>query len=131
MQSIGALKRVDDNIAKVVGGVAVAGLSAVTFVAYKHPLAFKKLANVLWLSIFSVMIAIGIWDLSNLAAKISVASSDHVQAHLEVEHDVEAYSIGIWWFLALCIANGYVWVLWSLPFWLLDDKTPQDQDDNK
>jgi hypothetical protein len=37
----------DDTIGKAIGGIALAGLSAVTFVAYKHPKAYLKLSNVL------------------------------------------------------------------------------------
>jgi hypothetical protein len=36
--SIRAEKRVDDTITKIAGGVVVAAIGAVTFVAYKHPL---------------------------------------------------------------------------------------------
>jgi hypothetical protein len=56
----------DDNIGKAIGGIAVAAISAVTFVAYRHPKAYVKLQLSLILAMLVVACGVMIWDLRNL-----------------------------------------------------------------
>jgi hypothetical protein len=58
-------------VEQLVAGIGVAAISGITFLAYKHPDAYKKVFIGLFVIFASVMVGLVIWDLSNLYAHLA------------------------------------------------------------
>ena len=110
--------------------LAVPAIGAVTYVAYKHPAPFKTLAFVLQALCWGAVIGILVWNVSNSTAKwaaIGALSSLSFPDQEKMRHAAEEYAVPFWWYAGFLIANLYVWILLTLPVWLLDQK-PIDDD---
>jgi|ERR1700733_10698740 hypothetical protein len=120
----------DETTRNLLVALAVPAIGAVTFVAYKHPAAFKKLALVLQTLCWGAMLGILLWNSSNSMAKnaalhavnYSMSPDEH-----KIEDSIDAESVSFWWYWVFMVANVYVGILLSLPSWLLDQK-PIDDD---
>jgi hypothetical protein len=120
----------DDTTRNLLITLAVPAIGAVTFVAYKHPAAFKALALVLQALCWGAMTGILVWNVSNSFAKSAALSAVHYSLSPDehkIEDSIDAYSVSFWWYAIFVLTNVYVLILGSLPSWLLDQK-PIDDD---
>ena len=114
----------DNTVATIIGTIAVAAFSGLTFLAYKHPKAYWKL------SIFLNAIIILGWvggfscSLSNQWASIA---AERVTYDLcsgktyEIRKAIEAYAVPTWFFWTLIAGSLYVLFLLTFPLWLSDE----------
>ncbi len=115
---------------KLVAGVALAAISAVTIVAYKHPKAYIKLWVALTISLSAGIVGIGVWDISNIAASNTLLNIDLPSNKLtEAMTTIKSAMPPAWWVWILIAINGYLVVLATLPQWLLDPEKPKNQND--
>ncbi len=122
----------DDAVGRLVGGIALAALSAVTFVAYKHPKAYVKLYLILITIVGVGMVGISVWGISNVAALNSLLGitlpNDKSE---EIRAAIEGASPPFWWIGVGLMIIGYLWLLTTLPNWLLDPEPPKDQNNQE
>jgi hypothetical protein len=86
----------DNAVATIIGAIAVAALSGLTFVAYKHPQAYKKLALFLNGIIILGWTAGLSWSFSNQWARIAVnqaADNLCLGKVYEIRKAIDAYAI--------------------------------------
>jgi hypothetical protein len=118
----------DSNVGTLFGGFAVAAVSAVTFVAYKHPRAYAKLY--LWLcgANFAGVMGMVIWNFSNLATSNTILRSglspDKIAA---TESIINITEIPAWWIFLGGFVAFYLLFLTSLPYWLIEQEDPNKE----
>jgi hypothetical protein len=112
---------VDSAIVTAVGSLALAALSAVTFVAYKHPNAYVVLYGKLSLIVGILFFGAFAWDMSNIAATQAIQNSKlPFDKMLDARTVVEGAAISPWWILVFFAVNGWLYFLSTFPKWLLD-----------
>ena len=108
---------------------AISLLSALAFLAYKHPRAFKKLH--LPSTVFKIFIILLIAGYAYISASIStyfiLAKYIPVEKVKEAIGEIPVIKLGVTGFfveimLPLLIFWGYLWILSELPNFLKDDK---------
>jgi TRAP-type C4-dicarboxylate transport system permease small subunit len=124
---------VDDTVIKIGGGLVVAALSGVTFVAYKHPRAYAKVFLILIAVCTTIFLGEIVWGMSNVAARtaafeaMKLSGSDELANADKIYAAVAAHSTPDW-VLGVTIAIwAYLVFLSSFPYWLLDQETPQNK----
>ena len=102
--------------------------SAFAFVAYRQPREFRTMAIVLQILTVAVMIGGGIWGISNITAKTAAINSGAISydKYRELTAAIDAYSLPWWWFPVLWIPLIYIWILLSLPYWLLTESRKRE-----
>ena len=111
---------------KLIQGIALATLSALTFVAYKHPEGYQRLAKPIRWVVPAVFIAAVIWDVSsmrtmgNLYQFIDGAKLNDAKAAAENTQFLNRYIFG-----AYLAAVLYLEFLAFLPQFLGEEKPPK------
>jgi hypothetical protein len=118
----------DHAVATIIGAIAVAALSGLTFLAYKHQKAYQKLSLFLG-SIIILGLGAGLsWNISNqwagTAAEQAAYNLCPGKAY-EIRKAVDAYTVPSWLFLAFVAWTLYGLFLSSFPLWLLDEQPPE------
>lgn len=106
---------------KLVIGVILAGLSAITFLAYKHPKAYANYFYP-WKEFLFSLVVIGIWNFSNI--KSYEILSPYFVPEKASEADETAKSIRLGWGFIMLFGGSfaYLTLLRLLPFALKEDK---------
>jgi hypothetical protein len=118
----------DNTAATFTGGIVVAALGGLTFIAYNHPEAYKKLSLFLNSIIILVFVAGWSWSLSNQWAGIAAyreASKSCGGKAYEIEKAVDAHAVPNWLFWSFMVGSLYVFFLSAFPLWLLDKQPPE------
>jgi hypothetical protein len=124
---------VQDIVTTTGAGIAVAAISGITIIAYKHPQAFRKL---FWFLISLLVLSYVImfsWTLSNnYAADAAFDAASHIKSisfsEMENIRDaVHAWNIPVWCLHVINALFLYLGFLRSFPAWLLDKKPPDDE----
>jgi hypothetical protein len=118
----------DIAVAPIIGAIAAAALSGLTFLAYKHPKAYSKLSLFL-----NSIIILGVgsslsWNLSNEMAGTAAEQAAYNLCQgtaYEIKKAVDAYMVNKWFFLAFAALAIYTLFLLSFPLWLLDEQPPE------
>jgi len=111
-----------------IGGVGLAILSAITFVAYRHPKEFYKLfigiIIIIWVylvSVVSYMIGLNI-----VKQAVGLSNLIELDAVLKVYSIIDSVAIPIWIAIGLpLVSMAYLSFLASLPFWLTKSQPPE------
>ncbi len=121
----------DDPVSKIFGGLAVAGVGALTSIAYKHPNAYKKLFPVLMFIFVYIETAVNAWQFSNFTAHSAALTSNSIAPGKsdEMSNAISAYSIPSSWQFGLITFFIYALILRTLPWWLLDENLTKKEDD--
>lgn len=103
----------------VVGGAA---LPALTFIAYRHPSAYKKIFPITQVAMFIVMASLlgysfGLTRAMNVVSK--VLDPDH---QLKASNAISDAELQPWWIIIYIGIAAYSIILLSFPLWLLDEK---------
>jgi hypothetical protein len=125
-------KAVEDNVATIVGGIIVAALSGVTFIAYKHPRAYTRLMVSLYCVIILLFAGGFGWMMGCSAASRAAysAASSLTKLNLVEARDIkeagEAAGVPNWYPITLLAVSVYLSFLWTFPMWLLDKEPPRE-----
>jgi hypothetical protein len=118
----------DNTAATFTGGIVVAALGRLTFIAYYHPEAYKKLSLFLNSIIILVFVAGFSWSLSNQWARTAAygeASKSCAGKTYEIGKAVDAYAVPNWLSWSFLGGSLYVFFLSTFPLWLLDKQPPE------
>jgi hypothetical protein len=122
-----------NDTTQIVVPLAVSAIGALTYIAYKHPEPYKKLAIVLQIAYWAVLVGMLIWNAGIIVAKL--AAVDAIDAlskdRDKIRNSVDAWSISLFWYFLLAALNIYVVILQTLPLWLLDQKPINDEEKQK
>jgi hypothetical protein len=107
----------------VIGSIAVAALTGLTFVAYKHPDAYRKLCVALTITTMIVNIVFLSWNMSNKAAFNAFFAQNKLdQEHAFIAREIVLSAVAPDWIVLLTIAaTFYLAFLYSFRYWLLSD----------
>jgi hypothetical protein len=122
----------DDSVEKAVAGLVVAAIGGLTFVAYRHPIAYAKLG--VWLGFINVLLGIGTtgWNISNYTLLTAIMTSGLVgDKTTEVNGIANKLVVSPWWMAAIVCFSFYHMFLLSFPRWLLEDEPPKNVDNQK
>jgi len=120
----------DDSAVKLLAALVVAGLSALTFVAYKHPEPYKKMAAGVSVVSVALLLIGGTWQVAILTVQSAVELSDLIIAgkYSEIHRMIGDHYIPAWLLYSVVVCQLYAFFLTSLPYWLLDKAKPQNED---
>lgn len=122
----------DDNVGKALTGLFVAAIGALTFVAYKHPLAYSKLG--LWLALANALLAasFAVWNTSNQILLAAIMSSGLVvDKASEISSISKGLMVSLWIMILPVCATLYNLFLLSFPRWLLEPEPPKGKADRE
>lgn len=108
--------------AAVISSLIVAFITGITFLAYKHPVAFKRLYFPIFVVLLVLGVGFGSWNAAISAALTALKEfipSDQFQAATLKVHGMDAPTWYLWAFMAATIYLGFL--LW-LPNILEEDK---------
>jgi len=114
---------------KLLSGLALAALSALTFVAYKHPAGYQRLAKPIRWIVQAILLAAMIWDVSsmrtlnNLYQFIDMSKLNDAKAAVDNIQILNGYVFG-----AYIVGMLYLEFLCFLPEILGDEKPPKSKD---
>jgi hypothetical protein len=110
---------------QLLGGIALAAVGAVTYVAYRHPVAYVRLSVALYIVVTIAIAGGAVWNMSNTAASIAAISGRSIDSnYIDTQHRLAGVAIPFWYSAAALGVLAYVWFLTTLPVWLLDDGGP-------
>jgi len=112
---------------KLISGIAVAALSGLTFLAYKHHSAFRILGNALIAATTIGLIGAAVWDMGAMHAfviDLKFIDANRLQEAQHASQDARLLNWPI--FAAYAAACGYVMFLFYLPQ-LLGEQNPPDK----
>lgn len=106
--------------------LALAALSGVTFIAYKHPSGYRKISTKLFIAIVALIWGLMIWNASSEITFVSVKK--YIDEEQLEEAEAIAFSIGYikyWVYAILGILAIYIVILDFLPNILGIDDDPK------
>ena len=116
----------------LLSGIFLAFISAITFVAYKHPKSYPVLQLFLLIGVIALLSGAFIWDLAS--EKAFVALVPHIpKENLRKAYDAwhEATVLNGPMFFGVVALAGYILILRSLPWLLSEDDEVDDKDKPK
>jgi len=103
-------------IETLVTGLILAAVSGLTFVAYKHPSGFDKLANILHIAAVSILIGLTIWNIAIDKAHIQLMKLLQEGALDKAQLALDEISLPTGWIIATFLAfEFYILFLSYLP----------------
>jgi hypothetical protein len=113
---------------KLLPGIALAALSALTFVAYKHPIGYQRLAMPLRIVVPALFIAVVVWDVSSMQTFGSVYEFIDFSKIKEARTAAESMRfLNGYIFTAYILGMIYLEFLGFLPLILGDEKPPKQK----
>lgn len=116
-------------IATIVTSLAVAFITGVTFLAYKHPKAFKRLYWPLCFLITCAFLATSVWN-SAISAVLSTLKdfipASHLQTAMQKAHELD---LPAWYLLVFFASIIYIVFLLWLPNLLAEDSDKEKTKD--
>lgn len=123
----------------ITAGLLLATVSGVTYLAYKHPTAYRKVASPLWWLVLLIQIVATIWSLAVQAAYLKVMPFIDMSKWAQAEEATNSI-VPRWWLVSLaCVgASAYLCFLYyGLPKLLYEEKkespdepSPEKKDEN-
>lgn len=100
----------------LITGLALAAVSSITYVAYKHPSAYRKLYQPLtWLSL-TILSVIGIWTFGAQSAYTQLIPLIEASKFHQMEEALSRITYRWWVVFAVCVgANLFLLLLSYLP----------------
>ena len=100
---------------KIVTGLVLAGISGITFVAYRHPQAYEKLWG--WLALIDVLVVLGIviWNTSSYATNSAVIKFLKSDQWKEADDAVTKVRVQGSILIGLVVLSFYLQLLLYLP----------------
>jgi hypothetical protein len=111
---------------KVIPALFVAAISSLTFIAYKHPNAYRKLQLPLVVSGFIIILAVSSWDWGGDFTFQALIKYIEVDKLKEAAAIADSYKVSPWWMTAIATLNIYFLALSYLPR-LLDEDKPENK----
>lgn len=111
---------------KLVHGLILAAVSALTYVAYKHPKAYDRLLIKLSVLFAFVNIVLITWSAGGDMAHRALLKYIELDKRAEARFVVESYQPSIWFFVMLLALYAYLFALSFLHRLLDHDKPKQD-----
>lgn len=118
---------------KLLPGIAIAALSGLTFLAYKHHHAYVRLANLLLGVMALAMLGLLIWDTSIFVTHRGLRDLIPLEKQIAALEARDQMYLLSWWF-----AGGYIaifiyvqFLVWGLPWLLGDEQPPEKQGEPK
>lgn len=100
--------------------VVLAILGGETVVAYNHPKEFQKLFNVVCATLLTIVVAMAIWDISNIQAEMTLSYDDFkdLTTITRARTAIETKQFGLPYFGTVTAMWIYNIFLSNLPSWL-------------
>ena len=112
---------------RVIPALIIAFISAISFIAYKHPKPFKALFGLLAILSMVVSVALLAWEVGVNSTFIAVMGFVEADKIKEAKAAIDSYQIPYWVFLAglgfICYLN---FLRFILPM-LLDEDQPENK----
>ena len=118
----------------LISGLAVLAVSGLTFVAYRHPQAYRRLQPALRI-VISFLVCVGLaWDFGIMRAYSAILPLFPVDQMTAISKAIDPLKIGsVWMFVGVMAAYLYIEVIGFLPHMLGDEKPSyekrRDRDD--
>lgn len=115
------------------GGVALAAITGITYVAYKHPKEFGRLYLYISAIMLICIVIMATWNISISYTIRTIYDSGKLDSeHKLIIHDItDVEMIPLWAFVLFTPIGLYLMFLTTLPYWLLKNDTPQQKRDQK
>ena len=116
-------------IETLITGLALAAVSAITFIAYKHPSAYRKVYHPLTYVISAILIVMGIWTFSAQSAYTQLIPLIEASKLHQMEEWMGRITYRWWVVFAACVgANLYLLMLSRLPKLFAQDLEQEKKD---
>ena len=120
------------DLDKLASGIVLAAISALTFLAYKHPSAYKPVCILVTVIMTCALVGSMLWDMSAGATYVRLlplVRPDQIDAATAVTDKAKILN-GFHFFL-YAVIGGYLNFLWFLPQLLHEKKPVQPQNEEK
>lgn len=114
---------------KLIPGLVLAAIGALTWIAYKHPKGYERLYVPLSLVSVAIFSSVGAWDISGYYTFDVLKAFIPPEKIAEAKKTINELRILEWWMgIAYFLFITYLLLLLYLPYLLHEEKPPKEKD---
>jgi hypothetical protein len=100
----------------LITSLLVALISALAFIAYKHPAGYGKIYSPLLVTLTSIVVIFAVWDMAIMTARITIMDQVHVEGSPEITLDVRSQVTRAIESVRLSSRPWLIWLIWALAY---------------